>query len=137
MPVLLAVLLPAMHACKTSPHPQQAARADTPRGASVGVHLLDGQRHVGELLAVQDSSLVILLPANRVAVGRFADVGRVDWGDYASSRNVSTSVWRSPTLRQQGLSASRFPYGLTQPAWRTLLARFGQTSPDTLRVERR
>jgi hypothetical protein len=130
----LSVLLPALQACRTSPDPQQAARADTPRGASVGVHLLDGQRHVGELLAVQDSSLVILLPANRVAVGRFADVGRVDWGDYTSSRDFNTSVWTSPTLRQRGRLASRFPYGLPDRALRTLLARLGQTSPDTLRV---
>ena len=131
---LVAALLPSAHACRTSPEPRRAAVDDSPRGASVVVHLTDRRRLAGELLAVRDSSLLLLLPGNRVAVGRVADVDRVDLGTFGWSRQLDRNALTSPGGLERARQASRFPYGLPDPALRAMLARFGQTSPDTLRA---
>ena len=132
--VLIAALLPSAHACRTSPEPRRAAVDDSPRGASVVVHLADGRRLAGELLAVRDSSLLLLLPGNRVAVGHVADVDRVDLGTFGWSRQLDRNALTSPGGQERARQASRFPYGLPDPALRAVLARFGQASPDTLRA---
>jgi hypothetical protein len=133
-PLPAAALLAALAGCATSPAPRRAATHDVPRGASVVLDLVDRRRHAGELLALRDSSLVLLLPTNRVAVARVADVGRVDWGNYSASGDFGARVWTTPQLQAHVRSASRFPFGLPDAALRTLLAGLGQAAPDTLRA---
>ncbi len=133
-PLPAAALLAALAGCATSPAPRRAAADDAARGARVVLGLVDRRRHAGELLALRDSSLVLLLPTNRVAVARVADVGRVEWGDYSTSDDFGARVWTTPQLQARARSASRFPFGLPDAAMRTLLTGLGQAAPDTLRA---
>jgi hypothetical protein len=123
----LAGLL-ALAACHTSPAPDVVALADSQRGAMVMLHMVDGSARTGELLAVRDSSLV-LLRNRQVAVVPLSAVAIVDFGE------TRLSLERTPAaeLLDRARRASRFPYGITPGAMAALLRSTGQEAPLELR----
>ena len=131
----MALLAAGQAACMTSPSPRVVARGDSPFGTIVTVRLLDGRRYEGELLAVHDSSLVVIT-ADRIAVGRFADIARLDLAASSAALDGRGSALdvRTAAGYRRGQLASRFPFGMPAPALRALLDRSGQAAPDTLRV---
>ena len=133
--VVAVALLALSSGCMTSPEPRVAALTDSQRGATGSAVLRDGTRRSGELLAVQDSSLLVLVDG-RVAVLPFAELVAVDWGEF-SSRDFTPSMGAASDMRERGRAASRFAFGLPAPALSALLARLGQTSADTVRAVRR
>jgi hypothetical protein len=94
----------------------------------VMLHMVDGSARTGELLAVRDSSLV-LLRNRQVAVVPFSAVAIVDFGE------TRLSLERTPAaeLLDRARRASRFPYGITPGAMAALLRSTGQEAPLELR----
>jgi hypothetical protein len=120
-----AILLAA---CWTSPTPRKVALADQPRGATVTLHMTDGVVHSGELLAVRDSSLVLLL-GERIAVAPLSAVESVTFAPEGTPMSASR-----PETLLQARSAARFPYGITPTALNVLLQHAGQDIPIELRA---
>ncbi len=124
---LAAMSLVLQCACFTSPSPHNAALRDTQRGEAVTLHLINGTARVGELLAVRDSSIVLLM-GDRVAEAALADVADL---------SVNRDAWRSIRLetsaaRAQVARVSRFPFGITPSALSALLAESKQQVPDPI-----
>ena len=120
--------LVASTACHTSPAPDVVALADSQHGAMVMLHMVDGPARTGELLAVRDSSL-LLLRNRQVVVAPLSAVASVDFGE-TSVRVERTSV---AELLERARRASRFPFGITPGAMAALLRSTGQDAPVELR----
>lgn len=115
-------------ACYTSPTPQKVALADRPLGATVTLRMTDGVVHSGELLAVRDSSLVLLL-GERVAVAALSAVESVAF----APNGVPMSAARVETWNHVR-GAARFPHGVTPAVLAILLQHAGQDAPIDLRA---
>jgi hypothetical protein len=124
------LLATTLSACLTSPRPLTVAQEDSQHGASGGVYMSNGAHHYGELLALDDSSIV-LLTDNRVAIGALAHVARLEFEDL-EVRELGPAGRLPAAALQKGKEASRFPYGITAPAMTRLLASTGQTAPAQL-----
>ena len=118
--------------CTTSPAPRKVATADAHRGANVIVHMVDGAEHFGELLAVRDSSIVVLT-RNRIAIGSFADIRGVTVGEFAPT-DFTRGSWPLETSLGKLAPASRFPYGIAASPMAVLLESTKQTAPADLRT---
>ena len=118
--------------CMTSPPPRRIATADTHRGVSVIVHMIDGPEYYGELLAVRDSSIVVLT-RNRIAIGSFADIRGVTVGEFAPT-DFTKGWWPLETSLGKLAPASRFPYGIAASPMAMLLESTKQTAPADLRA---
>lgn len=129
---LRLTLLAALSSCYTSRTVDRVALADTQRGVTGWVRLTDGSVHGGELLALQDASLV-MLAVDRVVVAPHSVIRRAEFGGFKSSdMQKLTSV-----VIDGGRRASRFPYGITSAAMAELLNGARQERPDTLSLARR
>ena len=73
-----------LSACFTSRPPARVAAADDQRGASGTVLMTNGTQHYGELLAIEDGAIVMMV-GQRVATGAFPDISRVAFGTFASN----------------------------------------------------
>jgi hypothetical protein len=117
-------------ACYTGPSAESFAPARGPRGVAADLRIerqAGGGRLKGELLAVQDTSLlvlreerVVLVPLRAISIGSFRQVGS------AIARGRITTRERD-ALRQ----VSRFPDGLSDAALARLLQAHNQSTPDT------
>ena len=127
---LAAALLMSLTSCLTSPPALSIAQADGQRGALGSVYMSDGRQHSGELLAFDDSTIVILT-GDRVAIGALDHIDRVSFEDFET---MYTGLHHNPSSRtlRQGRKVSRFPYGITAEAMTALLTSTKQTSPDRL-----
>jgi hypothetical protein len=125
----LACLL-VLTACYTSPAPHVVALADSQRGAMVMLHMTDGSARTGELLAVRDSSL-LLLRNQRVVTAPLSSIVSMDLGD---TRLAVAQRERPRDLLERVRDASRFPYGITPAAMSALLRSTGQDAPTELRA---
>jgi len=103
------------------------------RGGMVTLLLTDNRQRAGELLALDDSSFVIL-DGRRVVVALRPAVRRIDFGAFARIDIPVTGM----TLRdRQNLTRrSRFPYGMSTEAMAALLKDAEQREPEVLRVSR-
>lgn len=118
--------------CMTSPTPRHVATTDTHRGVSVIVHMIDGPEHYGELLAVHDSSIVVLTK-NRIAIGPFADIRGVTVGNVGPT-DFTTGRFPLETSLGKMAPASRFPYGIAASSMMVLLVSTTQSAPADLRT---
>jgi hypothetical protein len=117
-------------ACYTSLAPHEVALADSQRGTMVMLHMADGSARTGELLAVRDSSLV-LLRNQRVVTASLSSIASIDLGD---TRLDIAQGERTHDLLMRIRDASRFPYGITPAAMAALLRSTGQDAPTELRA---
>lgn len=127
----LLLLLVAPAACMTSSSPAVVARRDDGKGTVATVLMRSGVQHTGELLAVDDST-VTLLVRERVGTGRLADVATI-WIDVDQPTQlvVRDNAWSADRMRRARLW-SRFAYGMTPAAWAALLASTAQAAPAPL-----
>ncbi|MBK6487145.1 MAG: hypothetical protein IPF98_09795 [Gemmatimonadetes bacterium] len=124
---LVTVSLVVLAACYTSPLPKRAAMRDTHRGEIATVRMVNGTERTGELLGVQDSSIVLLV-GNRVARGTLANIAVVLVGG-APSRQITMGSGETLTRLAR---ASRFPFGITAYTLSVLLDQAKQSTPDAL-----
>ena len=118
----------AVPACLTSPSARTAATRDLARGSEIVIELNGGgPRASGELLAVTDSS-VVLLQAGRVAIVAFRDTRTFLLDDMVWVSFRSTD----PKVLVKCRQLSRFPLGITPPVMKVLLDNAGQSTPDLL-----
>src|SRR6184192_2685964 len=99
------------------------APATRPEGVAVALALRGGRTAQGELLAVQDTALVVLaqdtvtlVPYGAVETGRFSQVGEL------------RATPPAPDFARRLRLVSRFPQGLTPDLLARLLAAHGQSA---------
>lgn len=127
----LAFTLFASACLSTSRSPQDDVQYWT-RGGDVALVLADGRERSGELLAVDDSSFVIL-DQRRVVVASRAAVYRVEFGlTRIDLPGNGLSAKDRETLKRR----SRFPYGMSATALNALLVDSGQLEPEVLSAGR-
>ncbi len=127
---LTPVLLVALSACMTSPSALTVARADPQRGAFGSVYMSDKTQHSGELLAIDDST-IILLTKDRIAIGSLSRIAELSFDNFETS-DVGAQRHMSPGTLRKGRQASRFPYGIAPTVMARLLENAKQAAPDTL-----
>ncbi|MDB4890010.1 MAG: hypothetical protein JWL61_1865, partial [Gemmatimonadetes bacterium] len=108
---LTVAFLVTLTSCMTSPSALTVARADPQRGALGGVYMSDGTQHSGELLALDDSTIV-LLAQDRIAIGSLSRMRTLVFDDFITDEVGPERHISVRTLRK-GRQASRFPYGIT------------------------
>lgn len=114
--------------CLTSPSARTAAARDLARGAEIVIEMNSGGPRVsGELLAVTDSTVVVL-QASRVGIVAFRDTRTFLLDDMVWVSFRSTD----PKVLVKCRQLSRFPLGITPPVMKVLLDNAGQTTPDLL-----
>lgn len=127
--MLRSILLSGMvllGACSHGPSLQKFEPAHAPGGIEADLRLAHAQVR-GELLAVQDTALIVLsderkivlVPVSKVKLGNFGDLGTLI-GDWKPGRD---------TMERLRL-LSRFPAGLTPELRGRLLAAYGQTEVE-------
>ena len=139
-----------MPACiRTSPSPDSAV-TERVMGDNVSLYYGSAQGVYGELLAVTDSSFILMRgrvwtessdpatlhianPSGVVVVPKRA-VSRIEFG---LKRFDMTGGIVSPQAAEQIAHRARFPYGLTTEAMATLLRESGQSKPDTVAIRSR
>jgi hypothetical protein len=124
------LLATTLTGCLTSPPALTVARADAQRGQFGSVYMSDGTQHSGELLALDDSTIV-LLTRDRIAIGSLSRVNGLLFDQFATS-DVGPDHRLSPSTLRKGRQASRFPYGITAPVLAMLLTNAKQSAPDRL-----
>jgi hypothetical protein len=125
---LAASSIVVLAGCWTSPKPELVASTDRQRGLTVTLRMTDGVAHTGELLAVRDSSIVLLL-GERIAVAPVIGIDRIIFG--ADGWPVDGN---DAGMLEHARSVSRFPYGISPAALSTLLRHAGQDAPVPLRA---
>ncbi len=126
--ILLSVTLLATAACYHGPSLQKFEPAHAPDGIEADLRLAHAQVR-GELLAVQDSALIVLSESHRVVMVPVAKIARGNFGDLGTL----IDEWRpsQQTLERLRL-VSRFPAGLTAELRGRLLAAYGQTELEVV-----
>lgn len=87
----------------------------------------------GELLFVQDSSVVVMTP--RVVIVGFRDMRQLTFASFRWPQRVDRRL-PSGAAMDRARSVSRFPFGIPETALSELLHAAGQSAPDTLRSAR-
>jgi hypothetical protein len=120
-------------ACYTSPKPQAIPQATNPYGVSGTVTLANGRTSVGELLDINDTSVVMLIDG-RVASARPAAIVKVE---LPGARDVNYKAGRAVSAARvmRARRMTRFPYGMSPEVTAALLARTSQASPDDLEAK--
>jgi hypothetical protein len=119
-------------ACYTSPPPEATPQATSPFGAEVTMWLADRRTVKGELLEVTDTTVMLLSrTTGRVAVARFPSIRSVEFSVveavfFTGRGNPGARALEGARLR------ARFPYGMSPAVRAALLAKAGQSAPDTL-----
>ena len=109
--------------CNVGGRVDRFAPAKRPAGVAVALALRGGRRAQGELLAVQDTALVVLaqdtvtlVPYSAVVTGQFSQIGEL----------LATPP--APDFATRLRLVSRFPQGLTPDLLARLLAAHGQSA---------
>ena len=120
----------AMFACSYGPRPENFGPARTPEGVQATVYFAQRESLTGELLAVRDSSMVLLV-GRRVTVVRFDAIAGAR---FESLPRLELRRRRAPEGRHRDelRLVSRFPYGLTPEIEAALLAAHGQERLDLI-----
>lgn len=127
--IVVGGMLLVAAACYHGPSIYKFAPVQGPSGIDVELRLLTTDFVQGELLEVQDSSLIVLsenrvvsVPVSAIQRGRFDQLG------YLLGEGVDPE---SALAKLRNFS--RFPAGLTPPLRARLLAAYGQTTVDVVR----
>lgn len=125
----LGVLTLAVSGCiYTGGSPSKSPLANSPEGVA-GVVTVATRVYEGELLTVtradltmRTSEAVVVIPYSQIESGGFGAIG------------VHIVRAPSPGNLDQLRYASRFPYGIPDPAMKAILSRIGRAAPDTART---
>jgi hypothetical protein len=120
--VMTAICLLLIAGCMVGGNVKKYQPAQGPAGATVELRMVDKSFIRGELLAIEDSSLVVLRDSvlNRVALSSVKE-GRAPSLSFAGSRLSSTQRDRLRLI-------SRFPQGISAELEPRLLSAYGQSS---------
>ena len=110
---------------------ERYARRYGPYGATAQVHVVGGRVVTGELLAIDDSTLVIM-EKQRVVVVPFDAVRMVGIERLTLERGAALYHAR---FRREATMRARYPHGLGADLTARLVARAGQQAPDTARAK--
>jgi hypothetical protein len=124
----------ALASCRTSPPPQAVPQATSPYGAHSIVTLVDGKTFDGEVLAITDSSWILMV-GDRVASVRDGAISNVRVADLGELRYADGGRPSASELHR-ARRVTRFPYGIAPEAMAALLAKSTQSSPDDLETRR-
>jgi hypothetical protein len=112
----------------TGGSPSKSPLANSPEGVA-GVVTVAGNVYEGELLTVtradltmRTSEAVVVIPYSQIESGGFAAI------------DVDIAGVPSPRHLDQLRYASRFPYGIPDPALKAILSKMGRPAPDTVRT---
>ena len=122
-------VVPALVACRTSPPPRTIPHATSPYGEQISVTLKDNRSFVGELLAVSDSSLMLMVH-NRVAFARAGAISAVRASRFAL--RYSDAAGPPSKELEKARRGARYPYGISPEVLAALLAKTSQSSPVDL-----
>ena len=111
----------------TGGSPSKSPLANSPEGVG-GVVTIATQVYEGELLTVTQADLT-MRTSRAVVVIPFS---QIESGDF-SAIDVHIARAPSPTNLDQLRYASRFPYGIPEPAMKAILSRMLRIAPDTVR----
>jgi hypothetical protein len=117
-------------ACHTSPDPLRDPRVLSPRGVHGEIETAT-RTYSGELLALTQSDFV-LLTDQRLVVIPFVVAYAGKFG------SIDVSTYGAPWGRhaEQLRYASRYPYGIPEPALSAILRSKAQAAPDTAKAVR-
>jgi hypothetical protein len=115
-------------ACHTSPPPRKVPQATSPLGERVTLALPE-RTYVGELLAVTDSTVILMID-NRVALARGSAVLRVVGPGFALTFDRGAKDYYQQLDRAR--HGSRYPYGISPEVFARLLAATSQSAPFDL-----
>jgi hypothetical protein len=132
---LLAIVAGALMtlSCYTSPKPQAIREATNPYGARGTVTLSFGRKFEGELLALTDTSLVMLVDG-RVATVRTSAMSELVM---PMAGVLKYAGGRAPSSKQleRARHMMRYPYGIQPGVMAALLAKSAQQAPDDLETK--
>jgi len=121
------LLLALLSACHVGRSVTRFAPARSPAGARVDVRLMSQRLLVGELLAVDDTSLLVLSAASNPAITRVA-IAQIHQADL-EELGVIVARGRFITLgrRRLAINLGRYPQGMTPELLASLLATYHQS----------
>lgn len=126
--LITLALAAALAGCRTSPKPTAIFQATSPYGEQISVTLKDGRSHVGELLAVTDTALIVMVQ-NRVAIARAVAIALARTSRFRLGYAAGTVRKKELDNARRG---ARFPYGMSPEVLSALLTKTSQSSPDDL-----
>lgn len=132
MPAIVAGALLAA-SCHTSPKPQAVPQATNPFGVRGTVSLAYGRSYEGELLAVTDTSWVMLVDG-RVSMVRTTAVHEVSVPTVGTLKYANGRA-KSNVRLERAQRLTRYPYGIPPEAMAALLAKASQEAPDDLELK--
>jgi hypothetical protein len=104
-------------------------QATSPFGEPVSVTLTNRQSFTGELLAVTDSSLILMV-RDRVAFARAGSIARARLRGFGLE--YTNGARPSSRSLERARRSARFPYGVSPEVMAVLLGRTSQSAPDDL-----
>jgi hypothetical protein len=128
---LLALTAAAVAGCGLGRTAEEFPVARSPEGIRVSIITDSADVRQAELLAVEDTALLIVLADNRIAYVPWSVVRSAELHGFLSDeprRNVP-----SQAMRARWKSVARFPQGLTAEQLARLLDARGQTTAEVLR----
>ena len=129
--IRVLVLTTAITGCGLGRTAEEFPVARSPEGIRVSIITDSAHVREAELLAVEDTALLILLAEDRVASVPWSVVRSAELHGFLSNaprRNVP-----SQAMRERWKSVARFPQGLTPELLSRLLEARGQTAVEVLR----
>lgn len=130
---LWLALVVVVGACTTGSTAERFSRRYGPFGATTELRMRDARTVVGELLGLDDSTVVVL-EKQRVVVVPFAGVRFV--GIEGLTVDAGSALWSAP-FRREAVLRARYPRGIAPEVMARLLARAGQQAADTVRGKAR
>jgi len=126
--ILLSVTVLWAAACYHGPSLQKFEPAHAPDGIDADLRLAHARVH-GELLAVEDTALIVLSERNKVVLVPFR---KVKTGDFRDLGPLLGDGKPSQDTVERLRLVSRFPAGLTPELRGRLLAAYGQTEVEVV-----
>lgn len=114
----------ALVGCHMGGRVDRFAPANGPEGVAVALELRRGGRAQGELLAVQDTALVVLAQDTVTLV----PYGALETGEFSQVEGELRGTPPAPDFARRLRLVSRFPQGLTPDMLARLLAAYGQSA---------
>lgn len=123
-----SILFGVVAACSVGPRPDKFPPAREPAGATIQLRLRDKRVVTGELLAVQDSGLLVRDSSRILLVpNRAVQNGSLVAGGAAAFRGRPVG-----DTRERLRLLSRYPSGVSSDLLTSLLAAYGRDSVDTV-----